>query len=157
GQYSSSRTGPLLLRSVLPIFPQWRSDALLARLLDEQDAAERDFALTLLTAYGRDVYGQIVDTLERSDASAPWHFLRSLAYLLGHLATDQAPLRARAVSVLAGQLRKDGVAQVNVEVVNALSALRTDPAVDALAGKLTQFAPEFGQSPAATDICNRIV
>src|SRR6185369_2756250 len=89
--------------------------------------------------------------------SAPWHYRRGLAYLLGHLATDQAPLRARAVAVLAGQLRKDGDQQVNIEVVNALSTMRTDPAVDALAGKLAQFAPGFGRTPEATNICNRIV
>jgi hypothetical protein len=155
--YSASRTGPLLLRSVLPIFPQWRPERLLEVLRDEEDAKEREFALTVLAAYGRDVYGLVVDALERCPPTASPHFRRDLAYLLGHLATDQVALRARAVSALASHFRRDAPQQVNAEIVSALSAIRTDPAVDALVAKLAQFAPEFGTAPEATDVCNRVI
>lgn len=156
-QYCSGRTGPLLLRSVLPIFPQWHPEQLLAQLAQEQDQQERDLALTILGAYGRDVYGQVVDALERGDGSTPWTYRRSLVYLLGHLATDQVAHKARAVQAIAPQLRKDGVQAVNAEVVNTLSAIRTEQAGDALIAKLAQFGSDFGKSPEATDVCNRIV
>jgi hypothetical protein len=156
-EYSSSRTGPLLLRSVLPIFPQWRPDALLNNLLSEADRAERELSLTILEAYGRDVYARVVERLERTDTSSPWHYRRNLAYLLGHLATDQAALKERAVQALGMHLRRDAVQQLNVEVVNGLSSIRSDLAVEALVSRLGQFAPDFGRTPEATDVCNRIV
>jgi hypothetical protein len=156
-QYSSSRTGPLLLRSILPLFPQWRPDQLLEKLARDQDPAERDLALAVLTAYGRDVYSVAVDALERCDPTGPWQYRRNLAYLIGHLACDQPALKQHAVQVLAVHLRKEGVQQLNVEVVNALSSIRTDQAVATLVGKLGLFAPDFGRTPEATDVCNRIV
>ncbi len=157
GEYSSNRTGPLLLRSVLPMFPQWRPEQLLDNLQHDQDREEREFALTLLGAYGRDVYGLVVTSLEQSNATSPWQYRRSLVYLLGHLATDQTALRERAVQALALHFRKDTPPQLNLEIVAALTAIRTPQAVEVLVSKLGQFEPEFGRSPEATNLCNRIV
>ncbi len=155
--YSANRTGPLLLRSVLSIFPEWRPQVLLDRLRTEGKQNERNIALTILEAYGRDVYPLIVDALERCDASVPWYFKRNLAYLLGRLVTDQPALRSRACQALAGHLRKDGVQQVNAEIVTALGAIHNDQAVTALVGRLAQFTPDFGKTPESTDVVNRIL
>lgn len=156
-EYSSSRTGPLLLRGVLPLFAEWRPEALLAAAREDPEPLAREFALALVRAYGRDVYGLVVDTLERSGPDTPAPFRRGLVSLLGHLATDQPGQRARAVNALATQFRRDASPQVNAEIVNAFAAIRTDDAVAALSGKLGQFEPDFGRAPDATDACNRAV
>lgn len=156
-EYCASRTGPLLLRSVLPMFPQWRQEALLERLKTETERSERETALNVLAAYGKDVYSLIVETLERSDPTGPWPFRRDLAWLLGHVATDVAPLKARAARALAMHLRRDGVQQVNAEVISALAKIRTDDAVQVLVSKLGQLQADFGKAPEVTDACSRIV
>ena len=156
-EYGGRRTGPILLRSMLPMFPQWRAEALLDRLMHETDRHEREIALTVFAAYGKDVYSLVVESLERADASSPWAYRSGLVWMLGHIATDATPMKVRAARVLAQHLRRDSPQQLNAEIVAALAKLRSDEAVSVLTSKLGQFEPEFGKAPDATDACNRIV
>ncbi|MGB5038220.1 MAG: hypothetical protein WBQ66_16555, partial [Blastocatellia bacterium] len=79
-EYGGRRTGPILLRSMLPMFPQWRAEALLDRLMHETDRHEREIALTVFAAYGKDVYSLVVESLERADASSPWAYRSGLVW-----------------------------------------------------------------------------
>jgi len=156
-EYSSRRTGPILLRSVLPMFPQWRAASLLDRLGHETDSRARELALSVLAAYGKEVYGLAVESLERADASGPLQYRSGLVWMLGHIATDALPMKVRAARALGQHLRRDSPQQLNAEIVSALAKLRSDEAVSVLSAKLAQFAPEFGKSAEASDACNRIV
>jgi hypothetical protein len=155
--YCATRTGPLLLRTILPFFPLWRPEPLLEQLAREEERSARELALTLVKAYGRDGYPQVVDALERCDPAAPQHYRRNLVYLLGTVPTDHGPLKARAVQALALNLKRDGSHQINLEVVEALGSIRAEAAVDALVAKLAQLEPDFNRAPELTDVCHRIV
>lgn len=156
-EYASRRTGPILLRSVLPMFPQWKAAALLDRLTHETDRHARELALTVFAAYGKEVYGLVVESLDRADASAPLPYRSALVWMLGHIATDALPMKVRAARALGQQLRRDSPQQLNAEIIAALAKLRSDEAVLVLTSKLAQFEPDFGKAPDATDACNRIV
>jgi hypothetical protein len=141
--YSASRTRAVLLRAVLPLFEGWTPEPLIETGLCDPDRRERKFALSLLEAYGRDVYEAVVDRLGRCTAKTSWYEVRNIAYILGRIVTGNEPLRRQAVTGLAPYLSLTAARQLNLQVVSALAFIGTEQAESILVSKL----PQFGAHP----------
>jgi hypothetical protein len=125
-------------------------------VLVEEERRARKFAVSLLEAYGRDVYPIVVDRLVACSPSTPWYFVRNLAYLLGRITTGKDSLKHRAVQSLAPHLNAGGQRQLNLQVVGALGYIGTPEAVSLLVAKLDEFGKQFADREAA-EVCHKIV
>ncbi|HQR38756.1 MAG TPA: hypothetical protein PLF26_10185 [Blastocatellia bacterium] len=157
GEYGSSKSGTFLLRDVLRLFARWQPDRLLHLLQESDDRRERKLALAMLEAYGREIYGRILESLRNCHQSSPWYYVRNLAYILGHIVTDDESQRATAVQLLAPWLFPGSARQLNQQVIQTYGFIGTEPAAEVLAGKLAEFKPLFGKDRDATDACHKIL
>jgi hypothetical protein len=154
-EYGSTPSQAVLLRSFLPLFEVWNPPQLLETILLEDERRARKLAVSLLGAYGHEVYELVVERL-RSSASSPWYYTRNLAYLLSRIVTGNEVLKRRAVEGLAPHLDISSPRQLSLQVVAALGVIATPEAVGVLAAKLDEFGKRFAERDSA-EICHKIV
>ncbi len=157
GEYGTTKTGTFLMRDILNLFVKWYPERLLQTLAQSDDRRERKLALAMLEAYGRDVYGTLVEALAGCNSATPWYYTRNLAYLLGRIATDDTPLRTRAGELLANYLYPGNQRQLNQQVVQAYTFFGDEHATRTLIAKLGEFGPLFGKDRESTDVCHKVL
>ena len=157
GEYGATRTGSFLLRDVLRLFLKWHPERLLQVLAQSEERRERKLALAMLEAYGREIYGLLVETLSACNQGTAWYYVRNIAYLLGRVVTDDTPRRTRAVELLANFLYPGNARQVNQQVIQALAFIADETSARALVTKLGEFGPLFDKDRESTDVCHKII
>jgi hypothetical protein len=155
-EYTSIPARAVLLRSFLPVFEPWGPNQLFQTVMHEEERRARKLAVSLLEAYGQEIYELVVQHLFACNPSTPWYFVRNLAYLLGRIVTGNEPLKHRAVTGLAPHLVVGGVRQLNLQVVGSLGFIGTSEAVNVLVQKLDEFSKHFADRDAA-EVCHKIV
>ena len=156
-EYGATRIGTFLLRDILRLFVRWHPEKLLQLLETSEERRERKLALSMLDAYGSDVFEMLVDALAGASASTPWYYTRNLIYMLGRVTTREAELRARAVELVASHVVPGNTRQVNQQAVQALGQIASEASASALVSRLADFEPLYGRDRDATDIAHRIV
>jgi hypothetical protein len=157
GEFGTTKTGAFLMRDLLRTFAKWQPDRVLQVLAASEDRRERKLALVMLEAYGRDIYGMLVDHLAMCQPGTSWFLPRNLAYLLGRIVTDDEELRLRAAELLAAHVYPGNARQLNQQAIQALAFLGNEPSVRTLVTKLAEFGPLFKKDREATDVCQKLV